>query len=101
MIPRKNDVMFLSSGSNHRRMESESGKRTTVVIACTTQETVRVSEPALYYEADVLHLIFQRGSGERAGLYESLVEEIKTQISERGIWTYRCTMPWCTGTAPC
>ena len=56
-------------------MQSESGKRTTVMIACTTNETVRVSDPAVYYETDVLHLIYHRGTDARAALYDSLVDE--------------------------
>lgn len=64
-------------------MQSESGKRTTVMIACTTNETVRVSDPAVYYETDVLHLIYHRGTDARAALYDSLVDEIKRRISER------------------
>ncbi|MBQ3736543.1 MAG: hypothetical protein II855_06375 [Candidatus Methanomethylophilaceae archaeon] len=64
-------------------MQSESGKRTTVMIACTTNETVRVSDPAVYYETDVLHLIYHRGTDARAALYGSLVDEIKRRISEK------------------
>jgi hypothetical protein len=64
-------------------MQSESGKRTTVMIACTTNETVRVSDPAVYYETDVLHLIYHRGTDARAALYDSLVDEIRRRISER------------------
>ena len=64
-------------------MQSESGKRTTVMIACTTNETVRVSDPAVYYETDVLHLIYHRGTDARATLYDSLVDEIRRRISEK------------------
>ena len=64
-------------------MQSESGKRTTVMIACTTNETVRVSDPAVYYETDVLHLIYHRGTDARAALYDSLVDEIRRRISEK------------------
>lgn len=64
-------------------MPSESGKRTTVMIACTTSETVRVSDPAVYYETDVLHLICRRGDGPMAEMYASLVEEIRRNISEK------------------
>ena len=45
---------------------SATGKRITSVISCTTMETVRVSEPALYYEADRLHIIYMSdGKSER------------------------------------
>ncbi len=64
-------------------MTGESGKRTTVVIACTTLETVMVSDPAIFYEADVLHLIYHRGSTERGPFYDSLVTEIKRRLAEK------------------
>lgn len=64
-------------------MTTESGKRTTVVIACTTMETVMVSDPAVFYEADVLHLIYHRGDTELAPYYDSLVEEIRRQLAGR------------------
>ncbi len=64
-------------------MTTESGKRTTVVIACTTMETVMVSDPAVFYEADVLHLIYLRGETELAPYYDSLVEEIRRQLAGR------------------
>lgn len=60
---------------------SGSGKHVTVVISCTTTETVRVSRPALYYEADRLHVIYMASKEpEKEGYYESLVDEIERQV---------------------
>lgn len=61
---------------------SETGKRTTTVISCTTMETVRVSDPALFYEADRLHIVFMSSDKSyKQGYYESVVDEIERQVN--------------------
>ena len=61
---------------------SLTGKRITSVIACTTMETVRVSEPALFYEADRLHIVYMAPEGsEKREFYESVVDEIEKKVN--------------------
>ena len=63
---------------------SESGKRTIVVISCTTNETVRVYQPALEYEPDRLHLIYMtKKDSKKKEFFECLVEEIESRIKEK------------------
>ena len=60
---------------------SDSGKKTTTVIACTTFETVKVSDPIVFYEADRAHLIYMSREGDdRKQFYDGLVSEIREQI---------------------
>ena len=60
------------------------GKRTRTVIACTTMETVRVSEPALFYEADRLHIVYMVVDGsDKKDYYESVVNEIEKAVNEK------------------
>ncbi len=62
----------------------ETGKRVTTVISCTTVETVRVSDPALYYEADRLHIIYMSEDGsEKQRFYASLADEIERNVRSR------------------
>ena len=57
---------------------SLTGKRITTIIACTTMETVRVSDPALFYEADRLHIVYMAQEGsDKKEFYESVVDEIE------------------------
>ena len=63
---------------------SLSGKRITSVISCTTMETVRVSEPALFYEVDRLHVIYMaEDDSERKEYYESVVNEIERCVNAK------------------
>ena len=62
---------------------SETGKRITTVISCTTMETVRVSDPALFYEADRLHIIYMAEKGPKKDYYESVVDEIENTINKK------------------
>ena len=63
---------------------SDSGKKTTTVISCTTFETVKVSDPVVFYEADRAHIIYMsRENDDRREFYEGLVSEIKEQIISR------------------
>ena len=63
---------------------SLTGKRITSVIACTTMETVRVSEPALFYEADRLHIVYMATEGsDKKGFYESVVDEIERNVNDK------------------
>ena len=75
---------------------SESGKKTTTVISCTTFETVKVSDPIIYYEADRAHIIYMsRKDSDRYGFYEDLVKDIKEQVlSKRDveIFTHNATV---------
>ena len=65
-------------------MMSESGKKTTVVISCTTFETVKVSDPVLFYEADRAHIIYMASEKpEKREFYEGLIEEIKNQVHSK------------------
>lgn len=65
-------------------MTSDSGKKTATVIACTTFETIKVSDPIIFYEADRAHIIYMSKNGDdRREFYEGLVEEIKNQILSR------------------
>ena len=60
------------------------GKRTRAVIACTTMETVRVSEPAIFYEADRLHIVYMAVDGsDKKDYYESVVNEIEKAVNEK------------------
>ena len=60
------------------------GKRTRTVIACTTMETVRVSEPAIFYEADRLHIVYMAVDGsDKKDYYESVVNEIEKAVNEK------------------
>ena len=60
------------------------GKRTRTVIACTTMETVRVSEPALFYEADRLHIVYMAVDGsDKKDYYESVVNEIEIAVNKK------------------
>ena len=63
---------------------SETGKRVTTVISCTTREPVRVSDPALFYEVDRLHIVFMSSKKDyKKGYYESVVDEIERQVTEK------------------
>lgn len=62
---------------------SETGKRITTVISCTTMETVRVSDPALFYEADRLHIIYMAEKGPKKEYYESVVDEIESTVNKK------------------
>ena len=63
---------------------TESGKKVTTVISCTTLETVRVSDPILFYEADRAHIIYMDSEkSEKKGFYSSLVEEIERRVKEK------------------
>ena len=70
---------------------SDSGKRVTTVIACTTMETVRVSEPAVFYEADRLHIIYMAEKGsEKEEYYSSVVDVIENAVSKnRSVEVFR------------
>ena len=60
---------------------SESGKKTTTVISCTTFETVKVSDPVIFYEADRAHIIYMASEKpDKRDFYEGLVDEIRRQI---------------------
>ena len=60
------------------------GKRTRTVIACTTMETVRISEPALFYEADRLHIVYMAVDGsDKKDYYESVVNEIEKAVNKK------------------
>ena len=59
---------------------SESGKKTTTVISCTTFETIKVSDPIVFYEADRAHIIYMSRDNGKGGFYEDLVKDIKEQI---------------------
>ena len=60
---------------------SDSGKKTTTVISCTTFETIKVSDPIVFYEADRAHIIYMsKKDDDRREFYEGLVDEIKEQI---------------------
>ena len=60
------------------------GKRTRTVIACTTMETVRVSEPAIFYEADRLHIVYMAVDGsDKKDYYESVVNEIEKAVNKK------------------
>ena len=60
------------------------GKRTRTIIACTTMETVRVSEPAIFYEADRLHIVYMAVDGSnKKDYYESVVNEIEKAVNEK------------------
>lgn len=61
-------------------MMSESGKKTTTVISCTTFETIKVSDPIVYYEADRAHIIYMSRDNGRGGFYEDLVKDIREQV---------------------
>lgn len=62
-------------------MTTESGKKTTTVISCTTFETVKVSDPIVYYEADRAHVIYMSKEGDdRRDFYEGLIREIREQV---------------------
>ena len=63
---------------------SDTGKRVTTVISCTTVETVRVSDPALFYEADRLHIIYMSEDGsEKQLFYGALVDEIEKNVRSK------------------
>ena len=63
---------------------SLTGKRITSVISCTTMETVRVSEPALFYEADRLHIVYMAKKGsDKKDYYELVVNEIEKSVNEK------------------
>ena len=63
---------------------TETGKRITSVISCTTMETVRVSDPAIFYEADRLHIIYMAPDGsDKKDFYESVVDEIERKVREK------------------
>jgi len=63
---------------------SESGKKTTTVISCTTFETIKVSDPIVYYEADRAHIIYMSKEGdERKGFFEGLVDDIVNQVRSK------------------
>ena len=46
---------------------SESGKKTTTVISCTTFETIKVSDPIVFYEADRAHIIYMSRDNGKGG----------------------------------
>ena len=62
---------------------TESGKKVTTVISCTTFETVKVSDPIVYYEADRAHIIYMSRDNVRGKFYEDLVSQIKEQVSSK------------------
>ena len=63
---------------------TETGKRITSVISCTTMETVRVSEPAIYYEADRLHIVYMAVDGsDKKDYYEAVVNEIEKAVNKK------------------
>ena len=67
-----------------RTIMSDSGKRITTVISCTTVETVRVSDPALFYEADRLHIIYMsEDDSDKQQFYSALVDEIEKNVRGR------------------
>ena len=65
-------------------MMSESGKKTTTVISCTTFETIKVSDPIVYYEADRAHIIYMSKDGDdRKSFYDGLVDDIRKQVEAK------------------
>ena len=62
---------------------TESGKKITTVISCTTFETVKVSDPIVYYEADRAHIIYMSRDDERGKFYEDLIADIEEQVSAK------------------
>lgn len=63
---------------------SDTGKRVTTVISCTTMETVRVSDPAIFYEADRLHIIYMAEKGsDREEYYNAVVDVIESAVKAK------------------
>ena len=64
----------------------DSGKRRRVMVACVTFDTVKISEPAKYYETPFVHLIhYVRDPGSKQGnIYQSFFEETSEQIGSFG-----------------
>lgn len=55
-------------------------ERTVAVISCTTFETVKVSDPILFYKADRAHIIYTSQDNASGTFYESLVDDIERQV---------------------
>ena len=76
-------VTHISPAGDSETM-SESGKKTTTVISCTTFETIKVSDPVVFYEADRSHIIYMSRDGDdRKDFYDGLVKDIEEQILSR------------------
>ena len=59
---------------------SDSGKKITTVISCTTFDTVKVSDPIIFYEADRAHIIYAEDDGDRTSLGRELIDDIERRV---------------------
>lgn len=64
----------------------DESKRRRIMIACVTFETVKISNPVKYYDAELVHLIhYVRDPGSKLGIiYTEFYEEVCSQIRSAG-----------------